>query len=142
MEQDFDSLAAQGLSRYIRLVSQALGLTGVSSYVQWAPLANAYIALDDRLSLFPSRDVALVWDEERGWAVGVESDSAADLIIVSYLGVDVLPAPPVVAGFARDVINGEQAGRARPSTFRRVNHDDDLRLRLTDYARIDRAAPG
>jgi hypothetical protein len=140
MEQDFDSLAAQGLSRYVRLVSQALGLSGISSYVQWAPPANAYVALDDRLSLCPSRDVALVWHEESGWAVGIETDSAEDLILVSYLGDDVLLAPRLVAGFTRDVINGEQVGRSQPSVFRRANDDDDLHTRLTGYARIDGAA--
>jgi hypothetical protein len=35
-----------------------------TSILLWAPPANAYVALDDRLSLCPSRDIALVWDEE------------------------------------------------------------------------------
>jgi hypothetical protein len=49
MDLEFDFLAAQGLSRYVRLVAEELGLTGDCSFVQLAPPVNAYLAVDGRL---------------------------------------------------------------------------------------------
>jgi hypothetical protein len=140
MELELDSLAAQGLSRYLRLVTDELGLASTGSYIQWEPPANVYLALHDRLPLFPTSDVALVWHEERGWAIGIETDASEDLIIMSYLPDDVLPAPRVVAEFARDIVAGEHAGRSKLSMLRRRDDDDDLHARLIDYARVDTSA--
>jgi hypothetical protein len=61
MDLDFDSPAANGLRRYIRLVSDELALTGESSCVQLEPPAHAYLAVDGRLKSFPTRDLALIW---------------------------------------------------------------------------------
>lgn len=140
MDLEFDSLAAQGLSRYLRLVTKALGLASTGSYVQWEPPANAYLALQDRLPLYPNSDIALVWHEERGWAIGIETDASEDLILMSYLPGDVLPAPRVVAEFVRSAIAGEHAGQSQPQALRSRDDDDDLHARLTDYARVDTSA--
>lgn len=137
MDLELHSLAAQGLSRYLRLVTRALGLAGTGSYIQWEPPANAYLALHDRMPLFPTSDIALVWHEERGWAIGIETDASEDLIIMSYLPDDVLPAPRVVAEFARSVVAGEHAGQSQPAVLRSRDDDDDLHARLIDYARLD-----
>ena len=80
----------RGLREYVRLVARAVGLTEPSWLVQTGPPANAYIALEGRLPLFPAWDVALLWDEERGWALGLESMPAGDLVVLAYLCDDVL----------------------------------------------------
>jgi hypothetical protein len=134
MDLEFGSLTAQGLPRYVRLVADALGLVGESSFVQLEPPANAYLALDGRLSLFPTHDVALVWDEEHGWAAGIETSSGDDIVVLTYLGDDILPAPRVVARFARSVFGNELPGQPQPPTLRTVNDDDDLHARLAAYA--------
>src|SRR5437762_983395 len=101
MEPEFDPLPARGLSRYIDLVGRALGLAGTGSYVHWDPPANAYIALGERMSLFPTSDTALIWDERHGWAIGIETSASEDLVVPAYVGDDVLPAPRVVAECVR-----------------------------------------
>ncbi|WP_260418219.1 DUF6292 family protein [Actinophytocola algeriensis] len=80
-----------GLRRYVRLVAQSLGLHGECSYIQADESACAYIALDARLSRFPDRDVALLWDEEPGWSAALETHSGEDLLAVAYLEHEVLP---------------------------------------------------
>jgi hypothetical protein len=45
--------------------------------------------------------VALVWGEHRGWAMGVETGSGEDLVIVSWYGPALLPGPAEVARFVR-----------------------------------------
>lgn len=137
MHLEFGSLTAQGLLHYVRLVADALGLAGDSSFVQLEPRANAYLALDGRLPLFPAHDVALTWDEVHGWAGGIEAHSGEDLILLAYLGTDVLPLPQVVARFARGVLSGELPDRPEAPNLRAVDDTDDLQARLAGYARID-----
>jgi hypothetical protein len=134
VDLEFDSPAARGLREYVRLVAAALGLRGQSWLVQLEPPANVYIALDDRLPRHPSRDVALIWDEERGWALELEPGRDEELCVLGYLGDDVLPAPDAVASAVRqsfvEVPN-------RPPVFRAAADDDDLPARLTAYAVAD-----
>src|SRR5919198_1460791 len=61
------------------------------------PPASVYLALDRQLDEFPGCDVALLWDERHGWSLAVESPDSGAVRMVTYLGVDVLPAPRVVA---------------------------------------------
>lgn len=136
MELDFDDSVVRGLHRYVRLVSRALGLHGACSYVQSEDPLSAYIALDGRFSGFPDHDVALLWEETRGWSAAVETHSGEDLRVVAYLGTDVLPAPDAVAAwtrrlFQRDVVDPP---RQRPVPTR----DDTVRSRLGAY--LDRGA--
>jgi len=58
--------------------------------VQLGPPVEAYLALDHRLSSHPDRDVALLWDEEHGWALGIETHGGADVTVLSYVGEHVL----------------------------------------------------
>jgi hypothetical protein len=99
MELDFDDSVLRGLHRYVRLVSEALGLRGECWYAQADEVASAYIALDGRLSRFPDHDVALLWDENQGWSTAVETDSGEDLLVVARLGQDLLPPPATVAAW-------------------------------------------
>ena len=103
MELDFDDSLVRGLERYVRLVRQALGLSGECSYVHVDDVATAYIALDGRLRDFPDRDVALLWDERRGWSAAIETHSGEDLLVVAYLDGDVQPSPRRVAAWTSDL---------------------------------------
>lgn len=134
MELDSDSAAARGLHEYVRLVATALGMRGHGWLVQFEPLANVYIALDDRLPAFPTRDVALVWDEEHGWALGVESHSGESLLVLGHLGEDVLPVPERVARAVRRHYAEEPPRIQDPPVFRSAGDDDDLPARLANYA--------
>lgn len=136
MELDFDDSTARGLRSYARLVSRALGLRGDCSYVQADEPFSAYIALDGRLSRFPEHDVALLWDEHRGWSAALETHSGADLLVVAYLGHDVLPMPEVVAAWARTLFHPHRdfdpaRCRAERPAARKV--DTRLRQRLAAY---------
>jgi hypothetical protein len=99
-----------GLRRYVGLVTEALGYPEHAFHVQTESPATVYIPLDGRIPAFPDRDVALLWDERHGWCGSIEPASGGDLIVVSYLGTDVLPTPRVVAGFAGELIRGEGPG--------------------------------
>ncbi|HEU5472656.1 MAG TPA: DUF6292 family protein [Actinophytocola sp.] len=145
MDIEFDAIPARGLHRYVRLVADALGLGGEGWYVQLEPASTTvYLPLQARLDRFPDRDVALLWDEENGWSVAVESHSSEDLIVLGYLGLDVLPGPRVVAQFATGVMAGWDCGRPKPPRLRSAGAEDSLRRRLSGYAASvhgDRSVP-
>ena len=126
--------SSRGLRRYVGLVTEELGYTGHACHVQTEAPAIAYLPLDERTPAFPSRDLALLWDERHGWCGAIETASGEDLIVVSYLGTDVLPLPRVVARFARELIAGTGPGQAEPPAFRDIDADDDLAERLEAYA--------
>jgi hypothetical protein len=147
MELDFDDSLVRGLHRYVRMVSQALGLRGDCSCVQMEEPISAYIALDGRFSRYPDRDVALLWEESRGWSAAIESGGLDDLHVVASLGQDVLSPPETVASWVRELFQshqdiafvihrGEEAG----------GHDTEtMRQRLAAYEAPDRplvTAPG
>lgn len=107
MDWEFDENAIRALRAYVLRVTRALGLSGESSYVQED---TAYLALDGRLPGFPDRDVALLWDAERGWAVAVESDSAEPPFVLARLRGPVRPDPAAVARWVEGldlVVDGE-----------------------------------
>lgn len=130
MELHFDDSSVRGLRRYVRLVSLALGLRGECSYLHTDEPASAYIALDGELDKFPGRDVALLWDETHGWSTAIETHSGADLLVVAYLGQDVLPPPETVAAWVKRLFRD-----APPAPGRRPNlPTGDVRRRLATYA--------
>ncbi|MEU6644728.1 DUF6292 family protein [Saccharomonospora sp. NPDC046836] len=134
MELELESwdTTLRGLHQYARSVAAALGLKGDSYCAQPDPL-ETYLALDGFIPGFPQRDVALLWDEQHGWAGAIETACSEDLIVLSYLGEDVLPAPERVARYARALLDGAAPGHAVPPTFpaavRRL-----LPQRLAQYA--------
>ncbi|PXY19399.1 DUF6292 family protein [Prauserella muralis] len=142
MELDPHGAPARGLRRYVRLVEQELGLSGHGSCVHLDPPVSAYLALEGQLPGFEDRDVALIWDEEHGWAVAVESRCGEDLLVVSYLGGSVLPAPRVVARFAERLLAGDLPGQPEPPHLRLAGTEDDLSARLGDYAEPVEALAG
>ncbi|QFZ17916.1 DUF6292 family protein [Saccharothrix syringae] len=94
MDWEFDENVIRALRAYVLRVTRALGLSGESSYVQED---TAYLALDGRLPGFPDRDVALLWDAERGWALALESDSSEPPFVVARMRDRVRPEPIAVA---------------------------------------------
>ncbi|WP_158850344.1 DUF6292 family protein [Saccharothrix deserti] len=138
MELDFDDAMTWGLRGYVRLVTEELGLSGECGYVQADRPATAYLALDGRLPGFPDRDVALLWDEERGWSAAVETHSGEDLIVQARFGAEVLPSPRAVARWVKGLFRGERRAMSRPRVMSRfgVPHhaQGDLVHRLAPYA--------
>ncbi|UJW28487.1 DUF6292 family protein [Saccharothrix sp. AJ9571] len=130
MTIEFDFAAARGLPQYVREVAAELGLGSGSFFVQLDSPAHAYLAIDERLPRYPDRDLALLWDEEHGWALAVETASAEDLIVLAYLGGDVVPPPAVVARFACRPLGALRLTSPEPPVLRRAGDDDDLIQRL------------
>ncbi|GAB3432775.1 DUF6292 family protein [Actinophytocola sediminis] len=133
MELDPRSQTARALHRYTGLVSVALGQAGDAFWVHTESPATGYIPLADRAPAFPNRDLALLWDERHGWSAAIETASGEDLIVVSYLGRDILPPPSVVARFAAALIAGKGPGVPEPPAFREVDDLDDLADRIAEY---------
>ncbi|WP_024877420.1 DUF6292 family protein [Saccharomonospora piscinae] len=117
-----------GLRTYVRSVVETLGMSGDSSYVQSEPL-SLYLAVDGHLPGYPHRDVALLWDERCGWAGALETGCGEDLIVVSYLGDDPLPAPEVVASYTAALLRGDSPGQRTPPDFPTAEVRRGLRLR-------------
>jgi uncharacterized protein DUF6292 len=131
VELDFDDFVARGLLRYVHLVSEAVGLRGVCSFVQQDGPLSAYVALDGRLRGFPDHDVALLWEETRGWSAALETHSGADLLVVAHLGRGLLPPPGIVAAWTRRLFRRDLAGLAVEQPV--PAPDDTLRQRLAAY---------
>ncbi|RSM79693.1 hypothetical protein DL991_12855 [Amycolatopsis sp. WAC 01375] len=134
MEPEFDDVILKGLHRYVSLVIEALGLHGDACCVQLEPIASAYIALERRLPNRPDRDVALLWDERHGWALGVETSSGEDLIVIGYQGLELLPPPRAVATFAESLYSDEATALLEPPPLGAAESEDGLALRLAAYA--------
>src|SRR5262245_65126331 len=114
MNLDFHSPAARGLRRYVRLVAAELDPAAEHMAVHWTHPVHAYLALPGRLRWFPSRDVALTWDERHGWAMILTARPTESLAVLRYLGLDVLPAPGDVAVFTGRLFGDELAGPLEP----------------------------
>lgn len=114
MNLEFHSPAARGLRRYVRLVAAALDPAAEHTAVHWTHPVHAHLALPGRLRWFPSRDVALTWDERHGWAMILTARPAESLAVLRYLGRDVLPAPHEVAVFSGRLFADELVGHLDP----------------------------
>ncbi|MGW3966524.1 DUF6292 family protein [Amycolatopsis sp. NPDC005003] len=96
---DRDHGLRSGLTGYLAAVSAAAGVGEESCTVDLDAPASAYIALDVRLARHPGRDMALLWDERHGWAFAMETHSGEDLLVLAYLGGELVPSPARVRGF-------------------------------------------
>jgi hypothetical protein len=120
MDLDVHGAPAHGLRRYLTLVAQLVGAGAEACSIQFDSPIGAYIAVDQRLSGFPRRDVALLWDEAYGWALAIETHSGADLMVLGYLrravtgGGAGLPTPPDLR--SRDNLPGRLATYAEQVT--------------------------
>ncbi|EOD70247.1 DUF6292 family protein [Amycolatopsis vancoresmycina] len=96
---DRDHGLRSGLTGYLAAVSAAVGVGEESCTLDLDAPTSAYIALDERLSRHPGRDMALLWDERHGWAFAMETHSGEDLLVLAYLGGELVPSPARVRGF-------------------------------------------
>jgi hypothetical protein len=125
--------AARGLRQYIELVAAATGVGDTFIDTDVTP-ASAYLPLPVRQPSFPGVDLALTWNEVHGWAVALEAVTG-DLIVLSYLGYDVLPAPAAVTRFLDQVLTSTYPGRREPPLLRIAGIGDELEQKLAEYQR-------
>jgi hypothetical protein len=124
---------ALGLRGYLRQICRALRVGLEATCCDMDERASAYIALDGRLPGYPDHDLALVWDEEKGWAAVLEAKRGDDMIILCYLGYDVLPPSAVVVGFVEALRADRYPGQPDPPTLRAAFCDDGFTERLAAF---------
>lgn len=109
--------AESALQAYVAVVADALGVPPESTCAMIGSPASAYIALEDHLPGFPDRDLALIWEDTQGWAAAIETHSGEDVIVVAYLGKEVVPPPGEVVTFLRNLLADAQPGQLEPPNF-------------------------
>jgi hypothetical protein len=115
-------------------VASALGVGLESCAIDPNPPASVYVALDAKLSGFPDRDLALLWDERLGWSAAVEAHAGKDLIVVTYRGGELLPDEPRdVVGFVRALVADRWTAGTTPPHVVPGDHRTMMRT-LRDYA--------
>ncbi|OLR92663.1 DUF6292 family protein [Actinokineospora bangkokensis] len=128
-----DDLAA-GLRGYLQLVADLVGADHRAGITDVGSVASAVLPLPQRLTWFPERGLVLGWDEEHGWSAQLDAADGVELLPVSYLGVDALPTPRVVAWFLKDLLAGGDPGSPYPPAMRDRGEGDDFEERLIAYA--------
>lgn len=131
-ERDGLGAAARGLRQYLLAVAAKLDVPAWFCEVD-VP-AGAYLALERRLARFPDHEAALLWDEQDGWSAAVEAAAGDEVIVLAYLGEDVLPAPEAVVAFVTGLYGERYPGRPDPPDFRRPGAADGFDDRLAAYA--------
>ena len=131
-DRDGLGAAARGLRQY--LLAVAAKLDAPAWFCEVDVPAGAYVALDRRLTRFPDHETALLWDERDGWAAAVESATGDEVIVLAYLGEDVLPPPEAVVEFVTGWYGEKYPGRPDPPDFRRPGTADGFDERLAGYA--------
>ncbi|GHF63820.1 hypothetical protein FHX82_003111 [Amycolatopsis bartoniae] len=111
--------AESALQGYVSAVAEALGVPPESTCAMTGRPASAYIALEERLPNFPDRDLALLWEDTQGWAAAIETHSGEDVIVVAYLGGEVVPPAREVVAFLRDLLADRHPGQLEPPNFDR-----------------------
>lgn len=120
--------AVPALLGYLRDVTAELGIGLESCTIDHDHPISAYVALDTRLPHYPGRDVALLWDEVRGWSAAVETHSGEDLIVLRHLGGPTLaPSPRRVARFVAALhADDHTVGQPDPVTLRTAGDAEAL----------------
>ncbi|TVT49904.1 hypothetical protein FNH05_16490 [Amycolatopsis rhizosphaerae] len=109
--------AESALRAYVGAIAEAVGVAAESTCCTVSRSATAYIALDEHLPGFPDRDLALIWDDSHGWAAAIETHCGEDLIVVAYLGEDLVPPPRKVVAFRDGLVADRQPGQLEPPEF-------------------------
>ncbi|MEV7099395.1 DUF6292 family protein [Amycolatopsis sp. NPDC051045] len=131
-ERDGLGAAARGLRQY--LLAVAAELDAPAWFCEVDVPAGAYLALERRLARFPGHETALLWDERDGWAAAVESTAGDEVIVLAYLGDNVLPPPEAVVAFVTGFYGEAYPGQPDPPDFRRPGAADGFDERLAAYA--------
>lgn len=124
----------KGLGRYVRAVAEELGIPSEAADHELDEPATAYIPLDQRCAPYREFDLMLLWHEEHGWAVAVETDPGDPAVVLAYLGDQVLPHPAAIAEAVGALLRGEAIGGPDPTVYRRARDHDVLDERLAAYA--------
>lgn len=125
----------RGLAGYLHAVAEAIGVPIEGTSFEISDTATAYLALAPRWSERPGADLMLVWAEQHGWAVAVETAPGDAPEVVAYLGGDdLVPEPSTVARFVTDVVTGGDRSGGRRPTFPTRDNRRDLGQRLAQYA--------
>lgn len=130
---DGDGIAQASLEGYFAAVCAEVGISPKSGWCEVERPSNAYLAVDEHDPSHPDHDLALMWDEENGWAAVAETNAAHDIQVLRYLGGQVVPEPRVVGEFLADVAAGRQCGSPDPPRLRSCVAEDDLPSQLVRY---------
>jgi hypothetical protein len=128
-DDDADHTLARGLAGYLSAVAETIGLGTEGVTFEVSDTATAYLALEQRSSSIPDRDLMLIWDERGGWRIAVETDPDEVPITLACLGPDILPTPRAVARFVSEPSVSHQVNRRRSHTITR----GDLSARLRHF---------
>lgn len=102
---DDSALISVGLARYVEAVAERIGVPPEGTEFEVSDTATAYLGLEG-----PGRDLMLLWNEQRGWSIAVETDPAEKPVVVAHLGLPLVPPPDQVARFVDDVLAGKPGG--------------------------------
>jgi hypothetical protein len=123
---DDSRLISQGLAGYVQAVAEEVGVPPEGTEFEVSDTATAYLGLEG-----PGRDLMLLWNEQRGWSIAVETDPTEAPVVVAHLGLPLVPPPDAVARFVDDVLAGKPGGREPVDGAGRDRHR--LATRLSDY---------
>lgn len=102
------------LAVYVRQVAAAIGVPGDAVAYEVTDTATAYLGLTERSTVYPGRDLMLVWDERLGWRVAVETTPGEPPLVIGHHVGDTVPTPADVAVFVTNVVTGRHTNRVRP----------------------------
>jgi hypothetical protein len=131
-EPDLTRTLERGLGAYVRAVAAAIGVPAEGTTVEISDTATAYLALSRPWPGRPRHDVMLVWSEQRGWTVAVETAPSEDTAVLArWAGDELVPPPDEVARFVDDAAAGRQAERKDSAAVPVTRHV--LARRLGEY---------
>jgi hypothetical protein len=115
-----------GLARYVRAVAEEVGVPPEGTEFEVSDTATAYLGLEGS-----GPDLMLLWSEQRGWSIAVETDPTEKPIVIAHLGLPLVPPPDAVAKFVDDVLAGKPGSTEPDLAGNRDRHR--LANRLADY---------
>ncbi|WP_020500783.1 DUF6292 family protein [Sciscionella marina] len=130
-ESDFEWLDC-ALRSYVHRVAAGFGLGPDATCCEIAERANAYIALADPVPHRPDREAALIWDQQHGWAFGIETNSGEDLLVLAYHTEALLPEPDAVVTFVKTVCT-EPEHYPTPADPPQFTTTEELTTQLLSY---------
>ncbi|MFI9008292.1 DUF6292 family protein [Actinosynnema sp. NPDC053489] len=96
---------SRALGGYVRAVAEHVGVPPEATEFEVSDTATAYLALEG-----PGPDLMLLWNEQRGWSIAVETGPAERPLVVAHFGLPLVPPPRDVARFVADVLAGKPGG--------------------------------